>query len=277
MPRPRADRPPAPVVLCLRPVTEERKPSAHDQDLARAFDAQAEAFEKAKVSRDAASLARLVDFAALPRGARLVDAGCGPGLVAEAFLEAGCEVLGVDLSAEMVHRARERCARFGARARFEQRSIFDLDLPAAFDASVSRNVLHHLESPLAFVSRQASLLRPGGVVVALDLSGDPDPARGDWARAVERARDRTHTRTLTPGEMVDVFAAAGLGELTLREEGIELDFDEWFDRGSPAAPKEEVRRLLLAGDSRGFSPLPRPDGGVGIRCLRAAVRGVKRA
>jgi SAM-dependent methyltransferase len=249
--------------------------SSHDQDLAAAFDKQAEPFERAKVSRDAASLARLVAFAALERGTRLLDAGCGPGLVAEAFLDAGCDVVGVDLSPEMARRARERCARFGERARFENRSVFDLDAPGSFDATVSRNVLHHLESPGKFVARQAELVRSGGVVVALDLSGDPDPEGGAWARAVERARDRTHTRTLTPGEMVDIFAAAGLGDLAAVEEEIWLDFDEWFDRGTPAAPKEETRRLLLSRTSRGFAPRPRADGGVDIRCVRTAVRGVK--
>jgi len=230
-------------------------------------------FERAKVSRDAASLAALVSFAALPRGSRLLDAGCGPGLVAEAFLEAGCDVAGVDLSPEMVRRARSRCARYGDRARFEERSVYDVQ--GSFDASVSRNVLHHLESPGDFLSRQAALVRPGGVVVALDLVGDPHPARAAWAQSVEQARDRTHTRTLSPGELVDLFARAGLGALEAREEEVALDFDEWFDRGSPSVPKEEARRLLLSGRARGFSPQPRPDGGVDIRCLRLAVRGVR--
>jgi SAM-dependent methyltransferase len=246
----------------------------HDEELARAFDAQAAAFERAKVVRDAASLARLLAFAALPPGARVLDAGCGPGLVAEAFLEAGCEVLGVDLSAEMVRRAGERCARFGPRARFEQRSLLAVD-GGAFDASLSRNVLHHLDDPRAFVARQAALVRPGGAVLALDLSTDPDPVRHDWSQRVERARDRTHVRTLTAGEIVDVFALAGLVDLRLVEEDVVLDFDEWFDRGTPAEPKDVVRARLLAGTARGFAPRARADGGVDVHVKRAAVRGTR--
>src|ERR671930_27918 len=250
-------------------------PTTHDEELARAFDAQAETFERAKVTRDAASLARFVEFAGLPRGARVLDAGCGPGLVAEAFLDAGCDVVGVDLSAEMVRRARQRCARFGARARFEQSSLFDLR-EDAFDAALSRNVLHHVEDPRAFIARQVVLVRPGGKVLALDLTGDPDPLRDAWMQRIERDRDKTHVRTLTLGELVNLFAGAGLTDLLLREEEVELDFDEWFDRGTPAAPKEEVRSRLLAGTARGFAPRQRADGGVEIRGMRAAVRGVKR-
>lgn len=247
----------------------------HDRDLAAAFDARAEAFERAKVQRDAASLARFVSFAGLAPGSQVLDAGCGPGLVAEAFLEAGCHVLGVDLSAEMVRRARARCARFDARARFVQGSLLDLDLVAPPDAALSRHVLHHVQEPAAFVARQAALVRPGGVVLAFDLTCDPDPARRAWSDAVERGRDRTHTRTLTPGELVDLLAGAGLGELRIAEEEIVLDFDEWFERGTPSEAKGQVRRRLLQGGARGFTPRARPDGGVDLRMARAMVRGVK--
>ncbi len=247
----------------------------HDRELARAFDAQAAAFEQAKVQRDAASLARFVAFAEVPAGARVLDAGCGPGLVAEAFLAAGCEVLGVDLSAEMIRRAEARCARLGARARFEQRSLFDVAPAAPLDAALSRNVLHHVEDARAFVARQAALVRPGGAVLAFDLTGDPDPAGQAWAHAIERDRDRTHVRTLAPGELVDLFARAGLEDLKLREEHLVLDFDEWFDRGSPQAPKVVVRRGLRERSARGFVPRARGDGGVEITVTRTMVRGVR--
>jgi len=248
--------------------------SLHDQDLAAAFDGQAERFERAKVARDAVSLARFVDFAALPARSRLLDAGCGPGLVAEAFLDAGCEVLGVDLSGEMIRRARQRCARFGARARFEQGSLLDLR-GERLDAALSRNVLHHVEDPAAFVRAQTALVRPGGVVLASDITADPDPERRRWAHEIERARDRTHTRTLTPGELADLLAGAGLADLRLAEEGVVLDYDEWFDRGTPAEPTETVRARLLQSTARGFAPERRMDGGIAIRVLRGVVRGVK--
>jgi SAM-dependent methyltransferase len=250
-------------------------PSDHDRDLARAFDAQAAAFERAKVQRDSGSLSRLVAFAGVARGERVLDAGCGPGLVAEAFLEAGCSVLGVDLSAEMIRRARARCERFGERARFEQHSLFDLDPGAPLDAALSRNVLHHLEDPAAFVARQAALVRAGGVVLALDLSGDPDPAGQAWSHGIERDRDRTHVRTLTPGELVDLLVRVGLEDIQAAEEHLVLDYDEWFNRGTPGAPKEEVRARLLGRTARGFVPSPRADGGTDIRVTRTMVRGVK--
>jgi SAM-dependent methyltransferase len=249
----------------------------HDQALSQAFDRQAPLFERAPAQTDPAALGRLVAFAALPPGSHVLDAGCGPGLVAEVFLDAGHRVTGVDLSAEMVARARARCGRFGDRASFAQRRLDALPPDRAFDAAVSRFVLHHVQDPLAFVAAQAARLRPGGVVVASDHVGDPDPARAAWHQRIELDRDGTHTRNLTPGELVDLFARAGLGAVRLVEEPLELDFDEWFDRGTPRATKEDVRRALLAGTARGFEPVPRPDGGVTLRLVRALVRGERPA
>jgi SAM-dependent methyltransferase len=248
-----------------------------DPVLAEVFDGQAARFERAPVQTDPDLLARLVAFAEAPSGAAVLDAGCGPGLVAEALLAAGCRVHGVDLSAEMIRRARERCARFGDRARFDQVSALSLPPAASYDASVSRFVLHHAPDPALLVAAQVRHVRAGGAVVAVDHTTDPDPAAARWHQELELARDRSHAANLAPGALVDLFARAGLGELRLTEVPFEMDFDEWFDRGTPVAPKAEVRARLLAGRARGFEPYARADGGVGIRCLLAFVRGVKRS
>ena len=74
---------------------------------------------------------------------------------------------------------------------------------------------------------------------------------------------------------MDLLASAGLASVALVEERLDLDFDEWFDRGTTGRTKEDVRQVLLAGTARGFAPAPRPDGGVTIRIMRAVVRGVR--
>jgi len=250
----------------------------HERNLAAAFDGQAAQFEVAAVQNNPAALARLLQMASLPAGGRVLDAGCGPGLVSEVLLQAGYQVWGVDLSAEMIARARKRCARFGARASFEQKSLFDASLAGPFDGAISRFVLHHTTDPAAFLRRQVELLRPGGVVAACAHTTDPDSASADWHQRIERGRDRTHTRNPTPGQLIDLLAGAGLTDLQLVEEPLVLDFDEWFDRGTPAEDKATVRRLLLSGPSaRGFHPRLLEDGRVRIEGWLALVRGGKPA
>src|SRR4051812_45681275 len=97
----------------------------HDEELARAFDGQAERFSRAPLPNDPSALAKLLRFAALEPGSHVLEGGCGPGIVAEALLEEGHRVTAVDLSAQMIERARARCARFGERAQFAQASVAD--------------------------------------------------------------------------------------------------------------------------------------------------------
>jgi SAM-dependent methyltransferase len=247
---------------------------AHDQELAAAFDGQAEQFERSPVQSDPEALARLVRVADLPPDSLVLDVGCGPGLVAEAFLRAGYRVLGVDLSRVMLERARLRCAAFAGRAEFRQGSLFDLTCDAPCDASVSRHVLHHVADPRAFVGRQAVLVRAGGTIVIADHTTDPDPAQAGWHQEIERARDRTHTTCFSPGAIVDLLATCGLTDIQAVEESFVLDFDEWFDRGTPGQPKAEVRAMMTSGGkARGFEPFDAGAGRLGMNCWRSIVRG----
>jgi len=250
----------------------------HDQALARAFDVQAPRFERAPVQSDPAALERLVRFAGFPPGSRVLDAGCGPGLVCAALLSAGYRVVGVDLSREMIERARRRCEPGSDRAEFHQLSLFDtaLDEMAPFDGALSRYVVHHVIDPLAFAARQVQLLRPGGTLVISDHLTDPQPEPAGHHEAIERARDQTHTTNLTGGELVDLLYRVGLERIEFLEERFVLDFDEWFDRGTPVDSKGNVRAMLLTGPAiRGFRPSVQPAGSIRIDCLRGLVRGGK--
>ncbi len=251
---------------------------SHDRSLESAFDGQASRFERAPVQSDPAALARLVNKAGFPVGAYVLDAGCGPGLVSAAFLEAGYRIEGVDLSGEMVDRARKRCAFAADRARFRQASIFapEVEALAPFDGAVSRYVIHHMLDAEEFLARQAALLRPGGVLVACDHVTSPSPESAEIHRRLEVARDRSHTNNPSSGRIVDLFGLLGLIDVSLCEESFTLDFDEWFDRGTPTEAKDAVRARLVAGvDVRGFSARVQTDQSIQIHCIRAIVRGVK--
>ncbi len=101
----------------------------------------------------------------------------------------------------------------------------------------------------------------------------PRGTRDDRTGAIEIARDRNHTRNLIDGELVDLFAGAGLSDIRYVEESFKLDFDEWFDRGTPSDTKASVRSRLLSGPLiRSFQPYVSDDGLIRIDCFRAILR-----
>ncbi|HXM54638.1 MAG TPA: class I SAM-dependent methyltransferase [Candidatus Dormibacteraeota bacterium] len=106
---------------------------------------------------------------AVPHGCgRALDVGCGTGLLTRT-LAARCEhVTGIDLSPNMVEEARRRSADV-ANVEYVLGDVMAAPLDAGgFECVASSAVLHHL--PLAPVlERLRDLLRPGGVLLVLDL------------------------------------------------------------------------------------------------------------
>lgn len=103
-------------------------------------------------------------YALLPE-VRVLDAGCGTGefslRLAEMFPHA--TLLGVDILDQHLELARERCARFGERVRFEHQSIYELPAAdASYDFTVCRHVLHSIPHPDRVLAELVRVTRPGG-------------------------------------------------------------------------------------------------------------------
>jgi SAM-dependent methyltransferase len=101
----------------------------------------------------------------LPAEARILDIGCGTGEIAERLLRRwpSASILGVDLEAPHLERARERCAAFGARARFQVGDALALPLPdASFELVVSRHVVQAVPDAMRALSEMRRVLAPGG-------------------------------------------------------------------------------------------------------------------
>lgn len=98
------------------------------------------------------------------------DLGCGSGHVSALLAPFVHRVIGVDASAEMLGRARER---FVGEARVELRSGELERLPVAdgeLDAAIMSLVLHHAPDPRRALAEACRVLRPGGRLLVLDLA-----------------------------------------------------------------------------------------------------------
>jgi tRNA (cmo5U34)-methyltransferase len=111
-----------------------------------------------------------------PDGHRILDLGCGDGLVAALLLDRfpAAHLTGVDGSRPMLDRARERLAPYPGRWTLQEstmEALGRLDLPAAsFDAAIGVQSIHHLngEEKQALFHTVARLLRPGGLFLLSD-------------------------------------------------------------------------------------------------------------
>jgi 2-polyprenyl-3-methyl-5-hydroxy-6-metoxy-1,4-benzoquinol methylase len=151
---------------------------------------------------------------------RVLDVGCATGYLAEALVERGCTVSGLEFDEEAAEEARPHLERLVIG------DIETLDLAGTFgddrfDVIVFGDVLEHLRDPLAALRKVRTLLADRGSVVA----SIPNVAHGSVRLALMAGRfdyqplgllDSTHIRFFTRSSIEDLFREAGLVPIDVR-------------------------------------------------------------
>ncbi len=105
----------------------------------------------------------------IPDGARVLEIGCGEAGVLEAFLERGCQCVGVDLNKRRLELGREFAERWIASGQLELilGDIYAPDVQAqlgSFDLIVLKDVIEHIPDQSRLLTRLHAYLRPGGCI-----------------------------------------------------------------------------------------------------------------
>jgi len=108
--------------------------------------------------------AQFVTERATIAGARVLDVGCGGGLLCEALARAGAQVTGIDLAPGMIEVARLHAAEQGLDITYKVVSAEEIASanPAGFDVVTCMEMLEHVPDPERMVGTLGMLVRPGG-------------------------------------------------------------------------------------------------------------------
>lgn len=101
--------------------------------------------------------------------ARVLDVGCGGGLLAESLTRRGARVTAIDLAPTMIETARLHAAQSGLAIDYRVADIAALE-DAPFDAVCCMEMLEHVADPAGFVALLARRLRPGGSLFVSTLN-----------------------------------------------------------------------------------------------------------
>jgi 2-polyprenyl-6-hydroxyphenyl methylase/3-demethylubiquinone-9 3-methyltransferase len=109
------------------------------------------------------------------RGARVLDVGCGGGLLSEALAREGAEVTAIDLAPDLLKIARLHGLESGVRVDYRQQSVEALatETPGSFDAITCMEMLEHVPNPASVLQACATLLKPGGRLFLSTLNRTP--------------------------------------------------------------------------------------------------------
>ncbi|MCQ8129662.1 bifunctional 2-polyprenyl-6-hydroxyphenol methylase/3-demethylubiquinol 3-O-methyltransferase UbiG [Methylomonas rivi] len=108
-------------------------------------------------------------------GRRVVDVGCGGGILTEGLAKAGAEALGIDLSEELIDIADLHGLETGITAHYRKISAETLaeQQPAGFDHVTCMEMLEHVPDPASIIRACAALVKPGGMVFFSTLNRVP--------------------------------------------------------------------------------------------------------
>ena len=146
---------------------------------------------------------------------RMLDIGCGAGLLCEPFARLGAQVVGIDPSETNIAVAKLHAARSNLLIDYRCTSVEAMDPRERFDVVMAMEVIEHVTDVGAFLDRCAALMKPSGLMVVATLNRNWK----SFALAIVGAEyilrwlpRGTHQweKFVTPGELETAIARTGL-------------------------------------------------------------------
>ena len=109
------------------------------------------------------------------KGLKILDVGCGGGILTEALAQRGAQVTGIDLSDKALAVARLHLLESGAQVTYHKIAAEELaaETPGEFDIVTCMEMLEHVPNPASTIAACASLVKPGGHVFFSTLNRNP--------------------------------------------------------------------------------------------------------
>ncbi|MFW5655387.1 MAG: bifunctional 2-polyprenyl-6-hydroxyphenol methylase/3-demethylubiquinol 3-O-methyltransferase UbiG [Roseicyclus sp.] len=149
-------------------------------------------------------------------GLRLLDIGCGGGLLSEPMARLGADVVGADAAERNIPVARIHAAQSGLAIDYRHTTAEAMAASGEqFDVVLNMEVVEHVADPLAYLTACRELLRPGGLMICSTINRNPK----SFAMAILGAEyvmrwlpRGTHewSKFITPDELYDLLRRAGL-------------------------------------------------------------------
>lgn len=205
---------------------------SHHDKINQQFASQASAYLTSSVHASGRDLERLsVRLNDFPH-ASVLDLGCGAGHASFIAAVKVKKVVAYDLASQMLAVVAEAaqtrgitnittCQGYTEALPFEE---------AVFDIVISRYSAHHWHDVGLALREVKRVLKPGGIVIFMDVMSPGHPVLDIWLQTVEALRDTSHVRNYTSGEWLSLFNEAGLIIRHVDCDRLQLEFSSWIAR-----------------------------------------------
>ena len=151
-------------------------------------------------------------------GKRVLDVGCGGGILSESMAARGADVTGLDLSDKALKVAQLHLLESGRQVSYRKIAVEDLarEQSASFDVVTCMEVLEHVPDPASHVSACAHLLKPGGHAFFATINRNPKSflfaiVGAEYVLRLLPRGTHEYAKLIKPSELSRMCRQAGLG------------------------------------------------------------------
>jgi len=166
-------------------------------------------------------------------GLRLLDIGCGGGLIAEPMARLGADVVAIDASAKNIGIASNHATRMGLAIDYRHATAEDLVAAGEqFDAVLSLEVVEHVADVNGFLASCGALVRPGGALVVATLNRTPKAfllaiVGAEYVLGWLPRGTHEWKKFVRPGEIAEALRAPGLAVTHMTGVAFNPVLDTW--------------------------------------------------
>lgn len=222
--------------------------TTHQQSVQEQFNSTAEAYLTSNVHRQGPDLVQAHECISkiAEQIETAVDLGCGAGHLSFSLADIIKHITAMDASIEMVDIVTKEA---------KQRNIDNIDtihasvetLPFAdhsVDFVCSRYSAHHWTEMVKAMQEIKRIIKPGGLIMIIDIEGLTDPVIDTHFQTIEMLRDRSHVRNFSDKEWREYFASIGFEVTKHQTFNTRLEFQSWVERMQTPTNKVEVIKQM---------------------------------
>jgi len=212
------------------------------------FEKQSDRYGKSHILANTDDVAAGLEGLVFPPEGRALDVATGGGHTALFLAGQGFHVTAADLSAAMLDNAKKLAADAGFSISTSLHEAERFPYPdASFDLVTCRVAAHHFSNREAFLEETRRVLKPLGYFLLIDGSvPDAEPVAAEWLHNVEKLRDPTHGRFLSPAEWSGLCQKHGLTILRCDTTPFKQPDLEWyFQTAATSSENQEMVRELV--------------------------------
>ncbi len=161
-----------------------------------------------------------IDDSVQLKGRRVLDVGCGGGILSESMYFKGAEVTGIDLGEKALKVAKLHQLESGAKVDYQLIAVEALARlqPASFDVVTCMEMLEHVPDPASIVAACAALVKPGGSVFFSTINRNPKSylyavIGAEYVLNMLPKGTHDYAKFIKPSELARMIRASGLDVL----------------------------------------------------------------